>query len=428
MTTRVAHADAQPNAIRSADTSLNRTEVESIRREYPIFCRHIRGKPLVYLDNAATAQKPRSVIDAVSEHYANRNANVHRGVHLLSQEATQAYEAARDATATFLGAESAKEIVFVRGATEAINLVAQACARPMLSAGDEILITHLEHHSNIVPWQLVCKQTGATLRVAPIDDTGAVNLERFTSLLTDRTKICAFAHISNALGTVNPVAKMTALAKQASAIVLIDGAQAAPHTPIDVQAIGCDFYTITGHKCFGPTGIGALFGKTDLLESMAPYQGGGEMIASVSFDKSTWNDIPHKFEAGTPNIAGAAGWHAAIEHLNTVGLSRIAAWEAGLIENTTARLASLPGVRIIGTATTKAAVVSFDVESIHPHDVAAVLDNAGVAVRAGHHCAQPVMERFGVAATTRASFAFYNTPADVDALISGVEQAIAIFR
>ncbi len=415
-------------AVSASTQPLSLEEVEQLRSEFPILGRQVRGRALAYLDNAATAQKPRCVIDAVRQHYELHNANVHRGVHLLSQEATQAYEGARAAVAKLLGAERTREIVFVRGATEAINLVAQAWARPRLGPGDEVLVTQLEHHSNIVPWKIVCEQTGATLRAAPIDDQGAVDLDAYADMLSERTKVVAFAHIANALGTVNPVEQMARLAKERGAVVLVDGAQAAPHTPIDVRRLGCDFYAITGHKLFGPTGVGALWARGELLEAMEPYQGGGEMIRSVSFDRVEWNEVPHKFEAGTPNIAGAVGLGAAISFLQRVGVERFGAWEEQLRAAAEERLRELPGVRIVGTAPGKAAIVSFDVQGAHPHDVGAALDELGVAVRTGHHCAQPALERFGLFATTRASFAFYNTPAEVERLVEGVARAIELFR
>jgi len=415
-------------AVSASTQPLSLEEVEQLRSEFPILGRQVRGRALAYLDNAATAQKPRCVIDAVRQHYERHNANVHRGVHLLSQEATQAYEGARAAVAKLLGAERTREIVFVRGATEAINLVAQAWARPRLGPGDEVLVTQLEHHSNIVPWKIVCEQTGATLRAAPIDDQGAVDLDAYADMLSERTKVVAFAHIANALGTVNPVEQMARLAKERGAVVLVDGAQAAPHTPIDVRRLGCDFYAITGHKLFGPTGVGALWARGELLEAMEPYQGGGEMIRSVSFDRVEWNEVPHKFEAGTPNIAGAVGLGAAISFLQRVGVERFGAWEEQLRAAAEERLRELPGVRIVGTAPGKAAIVSFDVQGAHPHDVGAALDELGVAVRTGHHCAQPALERFGLFATTRASFAFYNTPAEVERLVEGVARAIELFR
>ncbi len=402
-------------------------DAEEVRRDFPILERTINDRPLVYLDNAATAQKPRAVIDAVTRYYEHTNANIHRGVHRLSVEATEAYERARGKVQRFLGARRPEEIIFTRSATEAINLVAQAYARPKLEPGDEIVISAMEHHSNIVPWQLVREQTGAILRVIPINDDGELLLDEFARLLGPKTKLVAVTHISNALGTVNPVHDIVELAHRHGVPVLIDGAQAAPHMPIDVSAIDCDFYAITGHKMFGPVGIGALWGRYDLLNAMPPYQGGGEMILSVTFDHTTWNHVPHKFEAGTPAIAGAVGLGAAIDYLDGVGLDRVADHERALLAYATEKLLSRPGVRIIGTARDKAAVLSFLVDDIHPHDIGTILDQEGVAVRTGHHCAQPVMERFGITATARASLALYNTRADIDRLAAGIDRVREVF-
>ncbi|HZM14839.1 MAG TPA: cysteine desulfurase [Candidatus Krumholzibacteria bacterium] len=403
-------------------------DVNRIRADFPILQLQVRGKPLVYLDNAATTQKPRSVIEALSRYYSEGNANIHRGVHFLSEHATAAYEAVRAQAAGFLGAADPAEIIFVRGTTEAINLVAQAYGRTTFARGDEIVVTTMEHHSNIVPWQLLCEQTGAVLRVAPIDDQGEVLLEEYAKLLGPRTRLVAVAHVSNALGTINPVREMTTLAKRHGAIVLVDGAQAAAHLKIEVRALGCDFYTLSGHKMFGPTGIGCLWGRRALLEAMPPYQGGGDMIASVSFEKTTFNHLPHKFEAGTPHIAGVIGLGAAMSYLQNVGLEAIGAHEEDLRQYAMERLGSIRGLRFIGTARHKAAVVGFTLEGVHPHDVGTILDQEGVAVRAGHHCAQPLMERFGVPATVRASFALYNTRAEVDALARALHQVQEIFH
>ncbi|MCH8005752.1 MAG: cysteine desulfurase [Planctomycetes bacterium] len=397
------------------------------RRDFPILTRTIGGKPLVYLDNAATAQKPQVVIDTIRRYYESQNANIHRGVHRLSVDATRAYEQARAKVAGFISAARPEEIIFVRSATEAINLVAQSYARPRLGAGDEVLITTLEHHSNIVPWQIVCQQTGARLRVVPINDAGELEMEAYGKLLGPRTKIVAVAHISNSLGTINPVKEIIAIAQRQGVPVLVDGAQAAPHLPIDVQALGCEFYAISGHKMFGPSGIGALYGRFDVLDAMEPYQGGGEMILSVTFDKTIYNHVPHKFEAGTPNIAGAIGLGATIDYLDTLGLDKIAAYEQGLLDYTTKTLASIDGVRLIGTARHKAAVVSFLVGDIHPHDVGTILDQEGIAVRTGHHCAQPVMQRFGLTATVRASLALYNTESEIDVLGAGLRTVLEVF-
>ena len=402
--------------------------MEAIRHEFPILQVPVHGRRLVYLDNAATTQKPQSVIEREARYYFRQNANIHRGVHYLSVEATRAYDEVREKTREFLGAGETQEIIFLRGTTEAVNLVAQSYGRPSLTEGDEILITHLEHHSNIVPWQMVCEQTGAVLRVAPIDERGEVILEEWRRLLTPRTRIAAFAHVSNALGTVNPIREMTALAHAVGAVVLIDGAQAAAHASIDVNDIGCDFYTISGHKMYGPTGIGALYGRRSLLEAMPPYQGGGDMIASVTFEGTVYNELPYKFEAGTPNIAGTIGLGSAIDFLKEQGLNRIAAHEDSVLDYGMERLREVPGVRLVGTARHKAAILGFTVEGVHPHDVGTILDQEGVAVRAGHHCAQPVMERFGVAATVRASLALYNDRDDIDALVAALQKVRELFR
>jgi cysteine desulfurase/selenocysteine lyase len=402
-------------------------DVRRIRRDFPILQQTVNGHPLAYLDNAASAQKPQSVIDAVSRYYETTNANIHRGVHTLSVAATKAYEAARAGMQRFIGAERAEEIVFVRSATEAINLVAQTFARSRTGAGDEILISTMEHHSNIVPWQILCEQIGAELRVLPINDRGELEMDALGEAITDRTKMLAIAHVSNALGTINPVKEIIEIAHAREVPVLVDGAQAAPHLKIDVRDLGADFYATTGHKMFGPTGIGALYGRHDLLDAMPPWQGGGEMILSVTFDKTTYNHVPHKFEAGTPNIAGTVGLGATVDYLEAIGMERIAACEHGLLTYATRALEALPEVRLVGTAAEKAAVISFTVADIHPHDIGTVLDQQGIAVRTGHHCAQPVMERFGITATVRASLAFYNTRDEVDRLVAGVKQAIEVF-
>jgi cysteine desulfurase/selenocysteine lyase len=402
-------------------------DVERIRADFPILNRTIDGKPLVYLDNAATAQKPRAVIDAICRHYETANANIHRGIHRLSIEATEAYEQARAKVQRFIGATRAEEIVFCRSATEAVNLVAQAYARPRLRPGDEVLVTTLEHHSNIVPWQIVCEQTGASLRVCPINDAGELLLDEYERLLSDRTRIVAVAHVSNALGTINPIADMVATARARGITVLVDGAQAAPHLPIDVGALGCDFYAISGHKMFGPTGIGAIWGRHELLEAMEPYQGGGEMILSVTFEKTVYNHVPHKFEAGTPNIAGAIGLGATVDYLEAIGMEAIGRYEDDLLTYATETLKAIPEVRLVGTARKKAAVISFLVGDVHPHDVGTILDHEGIAVRTGHHCAQPVMHRFGLEATVRASLAFYNTRAEIDALAAAIGRVREVF-
>ncbi|MDA8108650.1 MAG: cysteine desulfurase [Betaproteobacteria bacterium] len=402
-------------------------DVERVRAEFPILAEKVHGKPLVYLDNAATTQKPRAVIDALRGYYEHTNANIHRGVHVLSQRATEAYEGTRERVRRFLNAASAREIVFTRGTTEAINLVAQSYGRSRLKAGDEILISALEHHSNIVPWQLLCEQVGAVLRVVPIGDAGELLFEDYEKVLGPRTRLVALAHVSNALGTVLPVRRAIELAHAHGVPVLLDGAQAAAHQPVDVRALECDFYAFSGHKIYGPTGIGVLYGRRGLLEAMPPYQGGGDMIRTVTFEKSTWADIPHKFEAGTPNIAGTIGLGAALEFVERIGLEAIAAHEAGLLEYASGRAAEVPGLRIVGTAPEKAGILSFVLEGIHPHDIGTILDTQGVAVRAGHHCAMPVMQRFHVPATARASFALYNTRAEVDALIAAIDKAKELF-
>jgi cysteine desulfurase / selenocysteine lyase len=402
-------------------------DVQAVRREFPVLGETVNGRPLVYLDSAASAQKPRAVIDTESEVYERYYSNIHRGVHRLSTLATDAYEKARGTIRDYLGAASQREIVLLRGTTEAINLVAQSYGRSQLRAGDEVLITWLEHHSNIVPWQLLCAETGATLRVARIDELGQVDLENFEHLLTPRTKIAAFAHVSNALGTINPVKRMTELAHETGAVVLIDGAQAAPHLRVDVRAIGCDFYAFSGHKVYGPSATGALYGREPLLAAMPPWQGGGDMIASVTFEKSTWNELPYKFEAGTPNVAGVIALGAALDWVNGLGLDAIAAHEHALLEHGTQLLGAIPGVKLVGTAKQKAGVLSFVIDGVHPHDAGTVLDHEGIAVRTGHHCAQPVMDRFGIPATTRASLACFNTKDELDALAKGIRKVQEMF-
>jgi cysteine desulfurase/selenocysteine lyase len=385
------------------------------------------GRPLVYLDNAATSQKPRQVIDAISRFYGCDNANIHRGLHYLSEHATAAFDAAREKVARFLGAGSAREIVFTRGTTEAINLVAQSWGRTNLRPGDEILVTAMEHHANLVPWQLVCEQTGAAFRAVPITDRGELDLDAFERMMTDRTRLLAVGHVSNALGTVNPVRELAARAHARGALVLVDGAQSAPHLRVDVSELGCDFFACSAHKLFGPTGVGVLYGRTAVLDAMPPWQAGGDMIERVTLERSTWASPPARFEAGTPPIAEVIGLAAAIDYVEMVGRDAIARWEGELLARATDLVGALPGVRLIGTAREKAGVLSFVMEGIHPHDVGTVLDDEGVAVRAGHHCAQPVMQRFGIPATVRASFAFYNTPSEIDELVRGVERARKVF-
>ena len=402
-------------------------DVERLREDFPILGRHVRGKPLVYLDNAATSQKPRSVIEAVSRFYGAENANIHRGVHYLSERATLAYDGVRERVARFLNAVSPAEIVFTRGTTEGINLVAQSRARTTLKPGDEILITGMEHHSNIVPWQLVAAQTGAVIHAVPLTDAGELDLAAFDRLLTHRTRVLAVVHLSNALGTINPVRWMISRARERGIVTLVDGAQSAPHLPVDVQALDCDFFAFSGHKVFGPTGVGVLYGRASLLAAMPPWQGGGDMIETVTLERSTWAAPPARFEAGTPMIAQVIGLGAALEYVESVGRAAIGAWEEELLAYATERVAEVEGVRLIGTAREKASVLSFVVEGVHPHDVGAVLDDEGVAVRAGHHCAQPVMQRFGVPATVRASFAFYNTRTEVDTLVRGLRRVRSVF-
>ncbi len=402
--------------------------VHQYRADFPVLARTVRDKPLVYLDNAATAQKPRQVIEALDEYYRGYNSNIHRGVHTLSEQATEAYETARKKIQTFINAASHQEIIFVRGTTEGINLVAQSYGRGKLGVGDEIIISEMEHHSNIVPWQLVCEQTGATLKVIPINDAGELDMDAYKNLLGDNTRIVAIGHISNALGTINPVAEITALAHAAGAVTLIDGAQAAPHTRLDMAALDCDFYAFSGHKLFGPTGIGVLYGKQALLDSMPPYHGGGDMIKMVTFEKTQYNDLPYKFEAGTPYIAGVIGLGAAIDYVNSVDMDSIRDYEHGLLQYATRAVANIAGVKLIGTAAEKAGVLSFVMDGIHPHDLGTILDHDGIAIRAGHHCAMPVMERYRVPATSRASFAFYNTTEEVDKLVAGLDKAKHIFQ
>jgi cysteine desulfurase/selenocysteine lyase len=403
-------------------------EFELLRADFPILRNvAVNGKPLVYLDNAASSQMPQQVIDRLVRYQTHEHANIHRGVHYLSETATQAYEDARVSVQRFLNARESREIVFTTGCTESVNLVMHGYGRKFIGAGDEIVVTHLEHHSNIVPWQMLCEEKGATLRVAPIDDRGEVILEEYEKLFSERTKFAAIAHVSNALGTINPVREMIAIAHRFGVPVLLDGAQAAPHVPVDVQALDCDFYAFSGHKVCGPTGSGALYGKAQLLERMQPFKGGGDMILSVSFEKTTYNAIPYKFEAGTPPIAAMIGLGTAVDYLRGIGLDRIAAHEHDLLAYATERVAQLDGVRIIGTAREKAAVLSFYVGDVHPHDVGTLLNEDGIAVRTGHHCAQPVMQRFGVPATARASFAFYNTFDEVDALVAGIRRVQQIF-
>ncbi len=402
-------------------------DVQRIRADFPILRQQVHGKPLAYLDNAATSQKPQPVLDALLRFYTEDCSNIHRGVHQLSERATAAYERSRGKVRRFLNAAEGREIIFVRGTTEGVNLVAYAFGRQRVTAGDEILITAMEHHSNIVPWQILCEEKGARLLVAPINDAGELRLEEFEKLLRPRVKLVSVTHVSNALGTVNPVEEIIRMSHARGIPVLLDGAQAAPHMKVDVRELDCDFYAFSGHKVFGPTGIGALYGKAALLDAMPPFQGGGDMIRSVTFEKTTYNSLPYKFEGGTPHIAGAIGLGAAIDYVMGIGMDRIAAYERSLLEYGTQALENISGVRLIGTAKEKAGVLSFVLEGVHPHDVGTVLDQEGIAVRTGHHCAQPVMERFGIPATTRASLAFYNTHEEVDTLAAGIQKVKELF-
>jgi cysteine desulfurase/selenocysteine lyase len=403
-------------------------DVARIREDFPILRRSVRGKRLVYLDNAATSQKPQSVIDAVTRFYAAENANIHRGVHYLSERATVAYDEVRQKVAGFINARTPHEVIFTRGTTEGINLVAQSYGRTSLRPGDEILITTMEHHSNIVPWQLVCEQTGAVLRAARINDAGELDLESFQALLNERTRLVAVVHLSNALGTINPVERLIAFAHARGVPVLIDGAQSAPHLAVDVQDLDCDFFAFSGHKLFGPTGVGVLYGRESLLERMPPYQGGGDMISAVTLERSTWAALPAKFEAGTPMIAEVMGLGAALDYVTAIGIDAISRWEHQLLNYATARVACIEGIKLVGTAAHKASILGFTLEGVHPHDVGAILDDSGVAIRTGHHCAQPVMRHFGIPATARASFAFYNTREEVDILAEALMQIRRMFH
>lgn len=410
---------------RNAETP---ADVARWRDDFPILQETIGGQPLVYLDNAATTQKPQSVIAAEADYYRHTNANVHRGVHTLSQRATDDYEAARGKIARFINTAGSNEIIYVRGATEAINLVAQSFARPRLKPGDEILISAMEHHSNIVPWQMVCEQTGALLKVVTINDAGEFEFDSFERLLGARTRLVALTHLSNALGSIVPIEHVIELAHSRGVAVLIDGAQAIAHLTVDVRALDCDFYAFSGHKIYGPTGIGVLYGKAALLDAMPPYQGGGDMIRTVTFEKTEYNELPYKFEAGTPNIAGAIGLGAAIDYVSAIGIATIAAHEQDLLDYATAQVKAIPGLTIVGSACDKASILSFTLAGAHPHDIGTILDHRGVAIRAGHHCAMPVMQRFGLSGTARASFALYNTRAEVDALVAALHQVTEIFQ
>lgn len=409
-------------------TSSSSLDAERLRADFPALHQQVHGKPLVYLDNAATTQKPIAVLDAMEHYYRFDNSNVHRGVHVLSERATAAFEAARLKVQSFISARSEREIIFTRGTTEAINLVAASWGRAHLKTGDEVMISEMEHHSNIVPWQMLCQQTGAILRVVPINDDGSLALDAFEKLLNEKTRIVAMTHCSNALGTINPIKRLIERAHAVGAVVLVDGAQAIPHMPVDVQQLDCDFYAFSAHKLYGPTGLGVLYGKERLLEAMPPYQGGGDMIKYVTFEKTIYNDLPYKFEAGTPNIAGAVGLGAAIDYLRAIGLETIAEHEHALLQYATAAVQEIEGLRLVGTAAEKAGILSFALAEIHPHDIGTILDHDGVAVRAGHHCAMPVMQRFCVPATARASFGLYNTRADIDALVRAIRRAQELFH
>ncbi|HWC20576.1 MAG TPA: cysteine desulfurase [Terriglobales bacterium] len=411
-----------PKLVSSADF-----DVERVRRDFPILAQKVRGKALVYLDNAATSQKPQQVVDAITRYYQRGNANIHRGVHFLSEHATEEHETARKTVQQFVKAARPEEIIFVRGTTEAINLVAQTYGRANVHAGDEVLVSAMEHHSNIVPWQILCDQQGAKLRVIPINDSGELLLDEFQKLLNPRTRIVAVAHVSNALGTINPIREIIRIAHARNVPVLVDGAQAVPHIKVDVQDLDCDFYAFSSHKMYGPMGVGVLYAKYELLNAMPPYQGGGDMIRSVTFEKTTYNQLPYKFEAGTPDVAGAIGLAAAINYLNSLGMENVATHEHELLAYATASLSKVPGIRVVGNAREKAAVLSFVMEGVHPHDIGTILDQEGIAVRTGHHCAQPIMQRFGIPATVRASFGLYNTKAEVDALVAGMQQVREVF-
>ncbi len=425
-TATAASKPAQPGS-GSANLTPSGLDVQKVREDFPILTRQVHGKPLVYFDTAASAQRPLAVIEAIDHFYRRHNANVHRGVHQLSQEATDLYEAARRSLARFINAGSEREVIFTRGTTESINLVAQSFLRPRVGPGDEILITHMEHHSNIVPWQMLCEQTGASLKVVPINQRGELELDVLETMLSERVKLLGIVHISNALGTVNPIEEVVRMAKRYDIPVLVDGAQAMPHQQVDVQALACDFYCLSGHKMYGPTGIGALWAREEILEDMPPWQGGGEMISKVTFEETVFNELPAKFEAGTPNIAGGVGLGAAVEYLSGLGMDAISAHENQVLEVATGKLSAIEGLRIIGTARHKAGVISFTLGDIHPHDLGTVIDHYGVALRTGHHCAMPVMQFFNVPATARVSFGLYNTLEEVDILIDALEQSREMF-
>ena len=417
-----------PRTTHAADARPPAFDVEAVRADFPALHQEVKGRPLAYLDNGATSQKPRAVIDALTRYYEQDNSNVHRGVHTLSERATAAYEGTREKVRTFLNAADTREIVFARGTTEAINLVANSFVRPRLREGDEIVISHMEHHSNIVPWQFLCEDTGAKLRVVPIDDDGALDLPACLSMLGPRTRFVSMTWVANSLGTINPVREIVEAAHRAGAPVMLDAAQAVPHLAVDVQALGCDFLAFSAHKVCGPTGIGALYGKLEHLEAMTPWQAGGDMILAVTFEKTTWNAVPYRFEAGTPNIADTIAMGVGLDYVHALGLDRVAAYEHDLLAYATEGVRAVPGVRIFGNAREKSSILSFVVEGVHAHDVGTILDSEGVAVRTGHHCTMPVMARFDVPAMARASLAFYNTRADIDALVAGIDKVRDIFR
>ena len=402
-------------------------DVSRIRNDFPILAQQVHGKPLVYLDNAATSQKPQSVLDALNRYYTTENSNIHRGIHYLSEQATADYEESRSKIRRLVNASDDREIIFVRGTTEGINLVAGSYGRANVGEGDEVIISAMEHHSNIVPWQILCQERGAHLRVVPMNDDGELLVDEYERLLGPRTRLVSMVHVSNSLGTINPIRRVIEMAHSRGVPVLVDGAQSAPHMNVDVQDLDCDFFAFSGHKLYGPTGIGVLYGKADLLESMPPYQGGGDMIKSVSFEKTTYNSLPYKFEAGTPNIAGTIGLGAAVDYVSSIGLENIESYEHELLEYGTKALSSISGLRLIGTARKKAGILSFVLDGVHPHDIGTILDSEGIAVRTGHHCTQPVMERFGIPATARASLAFYNTRDEIDALVKGIDKVMEVF-
>jgi len=402
-------------------------DVSRIRKDFPILAQQVHGKPLVYLDNAATSQKPQSVLDALNRYYTTENSNIHRGIHYLSEQATADYEESRSKIRRLVNASDDREIIFVRGTTEGINLVAGSYGRANVGEGDEVIISAMEHHSNIVPWQILCQERSAHLRVVPMNDDGELLVDEYERLLGPRTRLVSMVHVSNSLGTINPMRRVIEMAHSRGVPVLVDGAQSAPHMNVDVQDLDCDFFAFSGHKLYGPTGIGVLYGKADLLESMPPYQGGGDMIKSVSFEKTTYNSLPYKFEAGTPNIAGTIGLGAAVDYVSSIGLENIESYEHELLEYGTKALSSISGLRLIGTARKKAGILSFVLDGVHPHDIGTILDSEGIAVRTGHHCTQPVMERFGIPATARASLAFYNTRDEIDALAKGIDKVLEVF-